>query len=222
MVTVWQRISCQSAVLNAVKDVYKRQEVTCEKNTLFSVTYKFGFTPSYTKEIKEWIQAVNKVTVNDTTYRSSMTDDLYFSINATDQQIILHGDKPFVEGNNTVVISAAGYEDLTLTVGKDGTIGGDAGENTEVQEKEKAAPEAESLTFVNQTFGDSYYRLKFNLEAEEDVYKRQQYNRSEYYHGTSTRKPCHHWNWHYNCSRWLDYWGSFTAGYFQICEKQNG
>ena len=29
-------------------------------------------------------------------------------------------------------------------------------------------------------------------------------------------------NWHYNCSRWLDYWGSFTAGYFQICEKQNG
>lgn len=149
------------------KPVPEHEEVTCEKNTLFSVTYKFGFTPSYTKEIKEWIQAVNKVTVNDTTYRSSMTDDLYFSINATDQQIILHGDKPFVEGNNTVVISAAGYEDLTLTVGKDGTIGGDAGENTEVPEKEKAAPEAESLTFVNQTFGDSYYRLKFNLEAED-------------------------------------------------------
>lgn len=33
------------------KSVPEHEEVTCEKNTLFSVTYKFGFTPSYTKEI---------------------------------------------------------------------------------------------------------------------------------------------------------------------------
>ena len=96
-----------------------------------------------------------------------MVAGLYFTTNTTDQKIILHGDKPFTEGDNAVVISAEGYEDLTLTVEKDGTIGGDTGENPEEPEENQTAPTAKSLDFVDQSFGDDYYRLKFDLTADE-------------------------------------------------------
>ena len=96
-----------------------------------------------------------------------MVAGLYFTTNTTDQKIILHGDKPFTEGDNAVVISAEGYEDLTLTVKKDGTISGDAGENPEEPGENQAAPTAESFGFVNESFVDDYYRLKFDLTADE-------------------------------------------------------
>ena len=153
------------------KPVPQYESVDCTYSSFVQTTYTFAFTPSYNAEIEAWIDAVNKVAVNGTEYSSSMVVDLYFSTNTTDQKIILHGDTPFTEGDNTVVISAEGYEDLTLTVGKDGTIGGDTGENPEEPGEDQAAPTAESLDLVEQSFGDDYYRLKFNLkEAEAAAY----------------------------------------------------
>lgn len=153
------------------KPVPEYKGVTCEKSIFNEVTYTFTFTPSSNDDIEAWIKAVNKVAVNGEKYSSSMVADLYFSTNTTDRKIILHGDKPFKEGDNTVVISAEGYEDLTLIVGKDGSIGGDAGENPEEPGEDQAAPKAKSLDFVEQSFGDDYYRLKFNLkEAEAAAY----------------------------------------------------
>ncbi len=149
------------------KPVPEYKGVTCKKSTFYEVTYTFTFTPSYNDDIEAWIKAVNKVKVNSTEYSSSWADNLYFSINATDQKIILHGDTPFTEGNNTVVISAEGYDDLTLTVGKDGAIDGDAGENPEEPGENQAAPKAESFGFVNESFADDYYRLKFNLTEDD-------------------------------------------------------
>ena len=141
------------------KPLPEYEEVTCEKSAFNEVTYTFTFKPSYNAKIEAWIGAVNKVTVNGTEYSSGVGDP-YFTTNTTDQKIILHGDKPFKDGDNTVVISAKGYKDLTLTVGKDETIGGDAGEN-------QAAPTAESFGFVNESFVDDYYRLKFNLTEDD-------------------------------------------------------
>lgn len=153
------------------KPVPEYKGVTCEKSIFNEVTYTFTFTPSSNDDIEAWIKAVNKVAVNGTEYSSSMVADLYFSNNGTDQEIILHGDAPFTEDDNTVVISAEGYKDLTLTVGKDGTIGGDTGENPEEPEEDQDAPKAKSLDFVEQSFWDNYYRLKFNLkEAEAAAY----------------------------------------------------
>ena len=149
------------------KPVPQYDKVECKLDTLWQTTYTFAFTPSYNDDIQEWIDAVNKVTVNGTEYSSSMVAGLYFTTNTTDQKIILHGDKPFTEGDNAVVISAEGYEDLTLTVEKDGTIGGDTGENPEEPEENQTAPTAKSLDFVDQSFGDDYYRLKFDLTADE-------------------------------------------------------
>ena len=65
------------------------------------------------------------------------------------------------------MISAEGYEDLTLTVGKDGTIGGDAGEDPGEPGENQDAPKAESFGFVNESFADDYYRLKFNLTEDD-------------------------------------------------------
>ncbi len=149
------------------KPVPKYESVDCTYSNFFQTTYTFAFAPSYDNNIEAWIKAVNKVTVNGTEYSSSMVADLYFTTNTTDQQIILHGDTPFTEGDNTVVISAEDYEDLTLTVGKDGTIGGDAGENPEEPGEDQAAPTAESFGFVDESYGDDYYRLKFDLTEDD-------------------------------------------------------
>lgn len=148
------------------KPVPKYESVDCTYSSLFQTTYTFAFTPSYNAEIEAWIKAVNKVTVNGTEY-SYGAGDPYFTTGTTDQQIILHGDTPFTEGDNTVVISAEGYDDLTLTVGKDGTIGGDAEENPGEPGENQAAPKAESFGFVNESFADDYYRLKFNLTEDD-------------------------------------------------------
>lgn len=149
------------------KPVPQYDKVECELDTFWQTKYTFVFTPSYNDDIQAWIDAVNKVAVNGTEYSSSMVADLYFSTNTTDQKIILHGDTPFTDSDNTVVISAEGYEDLTLTVEKDGTIGGDTGENPEEPGEDQTAPTAESFGFVDEFFGDDYYRLKFNLTADD-------------------------------------------------------
>lgn len=148
------------------KPVPQYDKVECELDTSWRTKYTFVFTSSHNDDIEAWIDAVNKVAVNGTEY-SYGAGDPYFTTGTTDHQIILHGDTPFTEGDNTVVISAEDYEDLTLTVGKDGTIGGDAGENPEEPGEDQAAPKAESLDFVDQSFWDDYYRLKFDLTADE-------------------------------------------------------
>ena len=77
-----------------------------------------------------------------------MVDDLYFTTFRTDQQIKLNGDTPFKDGNNTVVISAEGYEDLTLTVTKDGTLVEDSDDGT-IEPEEAQAPTVEA--FISRT-----------------------------------------------------------------------
>ena len=149
------------------KPVPQYDKVECELDTSWHTKYTFVFTSSYNDDIEAWIGAVNKVTVNGTEYSSSMVADLYFTTNTTEQKIILHGDTPFTEGDNTVVISAEDYEDLTLTVEKDGTIGGDSGEDPGEPGEDQAAPTAESFGFVDEFFGDGYYRLKFNLTEDD-------------------------------------------------------
>lgn len=147
------------------KPVPQYDKVECELDTSWQTKYTFVFTPSNDNDIEAWIGAVNKVTVNGTEYSSSMVADLYFSTNKTDQKIILHGDKPFTDGDNTVVISAEGYKDLTLTVGKDGAIDGDAEENPGEPGENQAAPAVKSLDFVDQIIGVDYYRLSFDLSV---------------------------------------------------------
>ena len=147
------------------KPVPQYDKVECKLDTLWRTKYTFVFTSSHNDDIEAWIGAVNKVTVNDIEYSSGVGDP-YFTTNTTDHQIILHGDTPFKD-ENTVVISAKGYKDLTLTVKKDGTIGRDAGENPEEPGEDQAAPTAESFGFVDEFFGDGYYRLKFNLTEDD-------------------------------------------------------
>lgn len=149
------------------KPVPQYDKVECKLDTLWQTTkYTFGFTPSNNDDIEAWIGAVNKVTVNGTEYSSGVGDP-YFTTNTTDLKIILYGDKPFKDGDNTVVISAEGYKDLTLTVKKDGTIDGDAVENPGEPGEDQAAPTAESFGFVNEFLLDDYYRLKFNLTEDD-------------------------------------------------------
>ena len=57
---------------------------------------------------------------------------------------------------------------MTLTVGKDGTIGGDAGENPGEPGENQDAPAVKSLDFVEPSYmSNGYYRLKFNLTEDD-------------------------------------------------------
>lgn len=66
------------------------------------------------------------------------------------------------------MISAEGYDDLTLTVGKDGAIDGDAEENPGEPGENQVAPAVKSLDFVEPSYmSNGYYRLKFNLTEDD-------------------------------------------------------
>lgn len=88
-----------------------------------------------TRDIKNWNSAVNSVTVNGITYTKF---DNYFG-NISEGQykiesdiggqgvvgILLHKSQFTKDTDNEIVIKATGYEDLTLSVNKDGTVPGD-------------------------------------------------------------------------------------------------
>lgn len=126
-----------------------------------------------TRDIKNWNSAVNSVTVNGITYTKF---DNYFG-NISEGQykiesdigaqgvvgIRLHNGQFTKQKNNEVVIKATGYEDLTLSINKDGTVAG-SGDVTA-----KAAPKAVSVESKGGTgmFDTAYYSV--TLQAVEGM-----------------------------------------------------
>lgn len=126
-----------------------------------------------TRDIKNWNSAVNSVTVNEVTYTKF---DNYFG-NISEGQykiesdigaqgvvgIRLHNGQFTKQKNNEVVIKATGYEDLTLSINKDGTVAG-SGDVTA-----KAAPKAVSVESKGGTgmFDTAYYSV--TLQAVEGM-----------------------------------------------------
>ena len=126
-----------------------------------------------TRDIKNWNSAVNSVTVNEVTYTKF---DNYFG-NISEGQykiesdigaqgvvgIRLHNGQFTKQKNNEVVIKATGYEDLTLSINKDGTVAG-SGDVTV-----KAAPKAVSVESKGGTgmFDTAYYSV--TLQAVEGM-----------------------------------------------------
>lgn len=83
---------------------------------------------TYDIAAKAYVGAITSVTVNRTDYTrsdSSLTfeDDMYYAyINATASHLELSTSKFSTSANTTITIKADGYKDLTITIGKDGSI----------------------------------------------------------------------------------------------------
>ena len=80
-----------------------------------------------TGDVNTWKSAVNAITVNDVTYEeagwisSPKSDDTKYKWDNTSHWILTLGGKAFKDGDNTVVISADGYENKEITVVKEAT-----------------------------------------------------------------------------------------------------
>lgn len=83
---------------------------------------------TYDIAAKAYVGAITSVTVNRTDYTRSdsslsLEDDMYYAyINATASHLELSTSKFSTSANTTITIKADGYKDLTITIGKDGSI----------------------------------------------------------------------------------------------------
>lgn len=83
---------------------------------------------TYDIAAKAYVGAITSVTVNGTDYMRSdsslyFEDDMYYAyINDTASHLELSTSKFSTSANTTITIKADGYKDLTITIGKDGSI----------------------------------------------------------------------------------------------------
>ena len=98
-------------------------------------SYISGYTITVGMGNDDWMKAITGVTVNEETYEKGYYSENTYSLAVTDGMISLDG-AGFTENENTVVISATGYEDLEVILDKKGNLVEKAPEETET----KAAP----------------------------------------------------------------------------------
>lgn len=128
-------------------------------------------------QIGTWKTAINKITVNRKEYTpyssffgnpSADSSEYNWGYSSGTEKVLILGGSAFKDGENTVVISADGYEDLTVTVNKAST-GGTTTEPTtpdHSSESEVVVPTTVTASNKYDTASNSYYELKFdNAEA---------------------------------------------------------
>ena len=128
-------------------------------------------------QIGTWKTAINKITVNRKEYTpyssffgnpSADSSEYNWGYSSGTEKVLILGGSAFKDGENTVVISADGYEDLTVTVNK-ASSGGTTTEPTtpdHPSESEVVVPTTVTASNKYDTASNSYYELKFdNAEA---------------------------------------------------------
>lgn len=102
-----------------------------EKSMFGSYSLTFGMNND------DYMEAIIGITVNDTPYTTSYNSQPRYSIIKTDGEITFDSNA-FTKDNNTVIITATGYKELTVTITKDGNLvdndnsnsGNNSGSNT--------------------------------------------------------------------------------------------
>lgn len=102
-----------------------------EKSMFGSYALTFGMNND------DYMDAIIGITVNDTPYTTSYNSQPRYSIIKTDGEITFDSNA-FTKDNNTVIITATGYKELTVTITKDGKLvdndnsnsGNNSGSNT--------------------------------------------------------------------------------------------
>ncbi|WP_432626735.1 hemoblobin-interacting domain-containing protein [Brotaphodocola sp.] len=112
----------------------------------------------------DWMNAITEVTVNGETYDLGYVwNNKSYSLAVTDGKIKL-GNQGFTEDVNEIVICAEGYEDLTVSVNKDGSLADsdDNGDNGEIGDEDGKLEPAEVKSVEKSFFGGDY-TLSFGM-----------------------------------------------------------
>lgn len=117
-----------TVVKNPVPDMDIQQSVEDGVYTVKFYGVKIPNSNDYTdSQIGTWKLAINKITVNGTEYTeysaftgnpSKDSKEYEWGINQGSEKVLILGGSAFKTGENKVVISAKGYEDLTVTINK--------------------------------------------------------------------------------------------------------
>lgn len=135
--------------------------------------YCIDFSYQDTQVFSAWKDSVKTIAVNDTTYDKTdwMSDptadsSTYEWYNGSHWVLYLGGEKFLTDAENTVTLSADGYNTLTLTITKDGKLvidgndsggsGGNSGSETPAETKDAPKPTSASTDIM----GD--YKLSFD------------------------------------------------------------
>lgn len=105
-------------VVNVIEKLEAPKSVSCTYSS-FSGSYTIAYGMS--SDVENWMDKITNVTVNGTEYTKvsssfSMSENTYYLIKNDGQ--LCFGSGAAAEGENTVVISAEGYQDCTVTFTK--------------------------------------------------------------------------------------------------------
>lgn len=148
----------------AVKAVPEMKVTSSEKDGVFTIDFSY----ENTNDFRSWQLYAKNISVNGETYEDAgiselKADNKFFKWENSSHYVLKLGGGAFEDGENTVVISADGYEDKKITVTKE-----KATEPTEPTKPEKpsegevkvptTAPTLEKLSNLS---GNTYYSLVF-------------------------------------------------------------
>lgn len=147
-----------------VKAVPEMKVTSSEKDGVFTIDFSY----ENTNDFRSWQLYAKNISVNGETYEDAgiselKADNKFFKWENSSHYVLKLGGGAFKDGENTVVISADGYEDKKITVTKEKTT-----EPTEPTKPEKpsegevkvptTAPTLEKLSNLS---GNTYYSLVF-------------------------------------------------------------
>ena len=146
-------------------------------------SYISGYTITVGMGNDDWMKAITGVTVNEETYEKGYYSENTYSLAVTDGMISLDG-AGFTENENTVVISATGYEDLEVILDKKGNLVEKAPEETET----KAAPSVKEtgksyISGYTITVGmgnDDWMKAITGVTVNEETYEKGYYSENTY------------------------------------------
>lgn len=150
-----------------VKDAPNFTSVTAEYSS-FASNYTLNFAAANTADVENWMKALKDgtVTVNGESY-TYLSGDNKFSYNANDLKVFLNESKFKKNDSNVIVLTAAGYNPVTITLDADNnaTVNGsdNNGGNTsngDSSDTESTLPTTVSIAKV--TDNNTYYTLTFN------------------------------------------------------------
>ena len=128
-------------------------------------------------EAEPFCKAITEVSVNGTVYEQAAS-----SFSMTNKQWLIGSSSPYSlrfgisaftsETANTIVIKATGYNDLTLTVTKDGKLvadnnssNGGSGDNRDDNNTDTGlTPPTGELSYSSSMIGNSYYQLPLGMD----------------------------------------------------------
>lgn len=139
-----------------------------EKSDFYQIAFSEKAEAADRVAISNWFSKIQAVSVNGQAYTAfegllgtptASSSDYSKGVGGFGESLLKLGGAAFNQEKNTVVIQSEGYEALTVTVNKDGSVEGETTVEPEVPGS--AAPTVGKVELVDNPLFDDYYRIGF-------------------------------------------------------------